>query len=431
MSYLKIQNKGELDVRLISLMGGSTKTGNTVKIGKFGTGLKYSLSWLIRNNIDFKIFIGTREVKIDVKKEIIQETEFDVIYIDGERSSITSNMGVDWSGWMICRELWCNALDEGDATNNIVSEIYVKEGYTTFFIKNTGEIKDTVDNWKNYFITEAPIYKCQNYALYPPQDTLCIYKQGVLIHKEKTFKSVFSYDIKTANINELREYKGYLSGDLFSIIRSLPTEVVKTFLKNLKKECFEYDMDYDWGSVFNESWGEAIGESKLISDKDYSSFVSRGIPLDKESCIIVPDGMFKKLSENFSHLAAVKVPEKHISFIEREDFFLRNMINEALEFLKTSNYEVSSDLSWSIGMFGDSNIVSKRGDETVMVSMELGKKKEKDVLHMIIKENELYKTGFEDNTPTFQKHLLNLYIEQIMNKEEDKVKNKIKKLEEA
>ena len=44
MKYLKIQNKGELDIRLISLMGGSTKTGDTTKIGRFGTGLKYTLS---------------------------------------------------------------------------------------------------------------------------------------------------------------------------------------------------------------------------------------------------------------------------------------------------------------------------------------------------------------------------------------------------
>ena len=44
MKYLKIRNRGELDIRLVSLMGGTTISGNSYKIGRFGTGLKYSLA---------------------------------------------------------------------------------------------------------------------------------------------------------------------------------------------------------------------------------------------------------------------------------------------------------------------------------------------------------------------------------------------------
>ena len=64
MRYLKIQNKGLLDIRLVALMGGTTKTDNQYKIGQFGTGLKYTLAYLLRNNIAFKIFVGNKEVII-------------------------------------------------------------------------------------------------------------------------------------------------------------------------------------------------------------------------------------------------------------------------------------------------------------------------------------------------------------------------------
>ena len=65
MKYLKIQNQGLLDIRLVALMGGTTKANDEYKIGQFGTGLKYTLAYLIRNNIDFKIFVGTEEIKVE------------------------------------------------------------------------------------------------------------------------------------------------------------------------------------------------------------------------------------------------------------------------------------------------------------------------------------------------------------------------------
>jgi hypothetical protein len=66
MKYLKIQNNGELDIRLVALMGGTTKANDLYKIGQFGTGLKYTLAYLFRNNIDFKILSGAN--KVDVSK---------------------------------------------------------------------------------------------------------------------------------------------------------------------------------------------------------------------------------------------------------------------------------------------------------------------------------------------------------------------------
>ncbi|MEE9573481.1 MAG: hypothetical protein V3W20_10565, partial [Candidatus Neomarinimicrobiota bacterium] len=119
MKYLKITNKGELDIRLVSLMGGTTKSSDKFKIGQFGTGLKYVLAFMFRNNIDFKIFVGENECKIHTEIETIRNQDFEIICINNQRTSITTQMGEDWKAWMIIREIWCNALDEGDAQKNI------------------------------------------------------------------------------------------------------------------------------------------------------------------------------------------------------------------------------------------------------------------------------------------------------------------------
>jgi hypothetical protein len=90
MKYLKIQNNGELDIRLIALMGGTTKSNDEFKIGQFGTGLKYTLAYLYRNNLAFKIFVGEQEVKVHIETEDIGGEIFEIICINGHRTSITT-----------------------------------------------------------------------------------------------------------------------------------------------------------------------------------------------------------------------------------------------------------------------------------------------------------------------------------------------------
>ncbi len=73
MKHLIISNKGLLDITLLKLMGASTKTEDTSKIGQFGTGLKYAISYLLRTGNNFKFFIGEKEVIFTLKPIIIKD----------------------------------------------------------------------------------------------------------------------------------------------------------------------------------------------------------------------------------------------------------------------------------------------------------------------------------------------------------------------
>jgi hypothetical protein len=419
MEYLKIQNQGELDVRLISLMGGSTKQNNTIKIGKFGTGLKYSLAWLVRNNVDFKIFIGEREIPITLIKEQIQNTPFEIIYIDNERSSITSTMGLDWEAWMICREVWCNALDEGDSLREITHDLIGQNGKTTFYIQNTGEIKEVVDNWENYFIGDSkPIMETPRFAIYPAKQRMCLYKNGVLIHREQELKSVFSYDIKDANINELREYKGFMTCDIVNILKALDKNTAEIFLSSLKSDTFESEMDYDWAGDFGKSWSDAIGQAKVISQKDFDTFKQKGIEMDEAAHVIVPEGLFKKLATSHPHVSAVRRADKVNSFHEQIDKEFEHKINHGLSILEGAGYEMNKELKWITGVFGNPNVMARVNieEKIVMFSTELKRKSLFNIITAIIEENEHFLSGHEDCSRNFQQHFIDLYARQLLEK---------------
>ena len=71
--YLLIQNKGEIDINALILMGGSTKRNNSSMIGHFGSGNKYSIALLLKNKIGFKIYSGENEIIITTETVFLED----------------------------------------------------------------------------------------------------------------------------------------------------------------------------------------------------------------------------------------------------------------------------------------------------------------------------------------------------------------------
>lgn len=414
MKYLKIQNEGLLDIRLVHLMGGTTKATDDRKIGQFGTGMKYLLAYLLRNNIEFKIFIGEKEIEISTKKEIIRDTNFDIIYIDGERTSITTNMGTDWKGWMIVRELWCNAIDEKNGNHCVTDEISPTKTTTEFYIQNVGEIKKTVDNWGKYFIHgTTPLQKHKNFTIYKGGESLRLYKKGVLIKEVKDTKSVFSYDIHDATINELREFNGSISYGIIRILPLLDATAAEYFLNNVK-DTFEDSMDYDWSTYdkFGKGWKEAIGSAKIVDHKTYDKMVNRYPELEKQAIVKVPKGLFKKLYKEFPTISLVRVSDTLNTFFETYSDELNDNIKNAIAMLSGLGYFIDPNLKILIGVFGDTSVLAQVSfdDKEIRISQELESLPFSKLLVALVEENEHYKTGFQDMTREFQTHLIELYV---------------------
>lgn len=418
MKYLKIQNGGLLDIRLIGLMGGTTKKDDQFKIGQFGTGLKYVLSYLIRNNIDFKIFIGEQEIKVTTESEIIRDQEFNIISIDGKRTSITCQMGFDWEAWMIIREIWCNALDEGGEEKDITDCPAGAINTTSFFIQVTPEIKEVIDNWTKYFIHGIdPVFENHSYRVYTNGKGLKLYKQGVLIYHDEKENSLLSYDIKNAELNELREFKGTISYEIMKCIVDFNPKTIEYFLEHLTEDHYEGSMDYSWSWVkFSDVWKKTIGDAKLIHQKAVENIQSRELDIDLNTVLIVPRSLFTALIGQFEGISYVRVVSKMHEFYEGYLPNLEFKIKEALTILESCDYWIDVELKFIYGSFADKTKYAQVNLDTkeVFISEQMLDKSMFEVVAMLIEENEHFKTGFQDCSRPFQSHWINLFTKTLL-----------------
>lgn len=420
MKYLEISNKGELDIRLIALMGGTTKANDEFKIGQWGSGLKYTLAYLLKNNIDFKIFVGENEVKITTEREMISNTPFDIICIDGERTSITTQMGGDgWSAWMIIRELWCNALDEGEASREITETIGGYQGKTTFFIQIDKDFQQVINNWDKYFIhDQTPLYESQEFKIYTGGDKLRFYKQGVLIHESANTPSLFAYDIRNAEINELREFKG---GTEYPIVRALcqaNETVITHFMENITENVYEGKMSWDWYTSLGSEWKRVIGNAKIIHQKAIDQIHSREANIDLTGVLIVPLKVYGFFSKQIPGIGALRTADKINEFYEIHSEALSQRLNEVFAILEACEYAVHPELKFIFGAFGDKNIGGQINMDTkeVLLSDSLLSKSLFEFVAVIIEENEHFKSGHSDCSRKFQQHWINLFTKTLLDK---------------
>lgn len=423
MKYLKIKNQGELDIRLIALMGGTTKSNQDYKIGQFGTGLKYTLAFLLRNNIDFKIIVGEKKADINIECENICGEDFEIICINNNRTSITTRMGLEWEAWMIIRELWCNALDEGGAEKEIVdldlgAEVKGNPNETCFYIQINNQIREVLDNWGSYFIHDKqPLYKNEMFAIYAGGDDLRIYKQGVLVKEEKGKKCLFNYDSKLASINELRQFQGSISHLIFQALSNPSEQLITYFLENVKESHFEgSECDYNWYDSFGESWKKTIGKGKLIHQKAVDNIKARGLEIDLSDKIIVPQKVYEALTKNIEGIGALRVSAKINEFYESYNSKVENRVKQGLVILETAGYDFSPNIKFIYGVFGDKTINAQVNTDTaeVYISENFLDKSLHEICEILIEECEHYKTGYQDCSRSFQSHFIKLYTKQLL-----------------
>ena len=423
MKYLKIKNKGELDVRLLTLMGGTTKRNDNSKIGTFGSGTKYAMAYLLRNNIDFEIFSGTKQTHIGVVEETIQDTPFKILTIGGIQTSITDSMGPDWEPWMVVREIYSNAIDEGEAQYDIVNNKEKCEaGTTTFYIELTPGIMEVYNNWDNYFIVgKEPFYENDNCKIFPQKGPLKIYKQGILVYSNDS-PSMFNYDFKKADLNELREYKGYLEGDLLESICGITDKnVVKYFIENVSEDVEEGKLGYDgyWAKNYTDAWKECLEGCKIIHTKAKENLQAKGIEVDEAAYITVPKALYNGLSKKYAGIGALRVSKAVNEFFEIYDEKLHDKVRKAESLLEDSGYFMNPELTYKYGVFGDKTTLAKidLDTKTIYISEKHMDQDLFSIMTMLVEENEHFKTGFSDHTRAFQQHFIDLYVNMLVEKE--------------
>lgn len=418
MKYIKIKNQGEIEPQALHLVGASTKRNDSTKIGQFGSGNKYAIAFLLRNGYSLKVFAGLDEITIETRTETLRDMDFEVIYLNGEKTSITTEMGKDWQFWQAMRELYCNALDEGGYSMDFVQEIVPVEGETHFYIDTKKDVMEFVSNFDNYFaINKKVIFKCATGRIIEKTgDTVNLYRKGIRCFNSPK-KSVYDYDFNDINIDENRliSYFWQTEEKIWDLIYQCDNEaVIMSILHHAD------DHEYIEGCISDVSTISAARMSetfkKLCVSNNFapSGFAGLLKPDEVHNHIIVPTKVFKSMrgalkDDNVGD--KFKVGKHGAIFRPVELSPLQDItLKKAIEFLNEVNYPIDFDIELSI--FDDKKVLGMAYQEnkTIFLSDICLEKGVNTVVVVLIEEHIHLKYDVKDETRGFQTAVLTDFV---------------------
>jgi len=350
MNYLKISNKGILDVEALTLLGASSKRGDNTKIGQYGSGNKYSLAYLLRNNYEVTIMAGNFQVFLTTKRKKFRDKEFDIILVDGRETSITTEFGKDWNLGQAIRELYCNAIDEGEHTMEFVKEIIPESEKTSFYIKSREEITSYVSNFDDYFAENKKVlFECPyGKILEKTGKGLNLYRKGVrCMETDKT--STYDYDLSEVLIDENRlvKYTWQVPSLIWNLIYQCTDEqIIKNILNNSHNsdyiECIPSDFESVDSNLMSEAYKNVIKSIKL-APKSMSELVGSD---EKSVTSILPDTIYKHATKIIDQNIDSKYKAtKNGFYVEIElNEKQQEKLNEVLNFFDENNYTISCNI---------------------------------------------------------------------------------------
>ena len=277
---LNFANNSIISLLDLTTMGDSSKRTDSSKIGQFDSGLKYAISILVRNNVDFEILTGGFKYTFSEylksedgkSKNLIRIKQHN--WMTGENKFFTSafavNLGFDWDFWMAIRELFSNCMDEGGEVLNYMSDDYNLD--TQILIDASHDkVSDILDNWDSYFINDHfYFHKYNNVKIYHntlPDKSYRIYKNGVLVYSDPEKQSMYLYEISDGTLDERRQLLNITNVeiDISYAIRSFDKpEYVLEFIANYDENFVESRI-VDYGT-YSDQWVHVINELHVLKE---------------------------------------------------------------------------------------------------------------------------------------------------------------------
>jgi len=417
MRYLLIENEGEIDANAFLLIGASTKTNQTEKIGEFGSGANYAIAWLLRNNVAFGVFSGERRIEFDTRKKNFRDEVFNAIVIDGQETSFTTQMGKKWKPWYVLREFWCNALDEGNERREILNfnpfgeQPKGEPGKTRIYIEVSEEIGEVLDNWDLYFSShrEDVLFEGEGFRVFRGSGELRVYRKGILVEQRKETATGFHIDFPAIDINESRVVSG--DWELQNRMRYFwqkiaPVDLIREFLRLVaNSELWERtELDFRYGTGFGDNWKLAIEGRPVVGDSELDDY---GDIAKLNNAIVLPQNVARILigTKQIEHVAG-KYGELGIfpaDPTEKERF----VVEEAIRSLNATGYKI--DFPIEFARFKTKGILGRAYNGKIYLCTE-AIPNVFDAATTIVEENEHLKTGFQDETREFQQHWINEYV---------------------
>lgn len=414
--YLKIQSKNELVKEALSLMGASTKRADKSKIGMFGTGNKYALAYLLRNEYEMDILSGIEKVVLGTNDVALGEETFKVITIDGKETSLTTELGKDWELWMAIRELYSNAVDEGLTGFSVVkNKPRGRKGHTTIILKMTNELSNFWLNVSDYLaINKNVLFENEVGRIYAKHSTkTCVYRHGIKVINEDR-NSLFDYEVGSIDVTEERiaKYSFQAEENMWKLIYACDNElVIRSILQNATdNDIYERCIGHSWMSTYphmlSDTWKNILEEIQVAPDMFKEYIQEDEIPITT----IVPDKLYHDLISITGNqvkkprnltISDGGCPYKPYPMSDTES----NELNKAVQFLNDSSFDIPYPIQ--VVEFKNKQIMGSINEDVILIGSRNFSEGDHYIVNTILEEYIHIKHGVHDETRAFQTAAIN------------------------
>lgn len=393
------ENKGIIDTRAIKIMGVSVKESAN-PIGFFGTGLKYAIAILLRNDCELSLYAGGTFYKFEKKDIEIRSKEFQIITMNDVELPFTTELGKKWEMWQAFRELVCNTQDENGKCyrdENFKIDDFDKE--STYFIVNGAKFEEAYQKRDDVILnlSERLINFKSDWAVAYNVSGKFLFYKGVRV-KTLDKQSMYTWNIyKNLDLTEDRTL-AYANQHLGVIANEVASSKDKKFIESIlvcDNDYIEADLSFD----FLDYTSFATEEFFSVLQRLYDQNDDRLNLSAREMHVKINN---KKSLKNFSRCKLTAVEEKQL---ERAIDVCKRV------FPDIENYEIVTTADLGKQTMALANIETKQ----IVLSRKCFQFGTKYVVSTLIEEYKHLETGYGDLTREFQTHLFDTMTSMIEN----------------